>query len=93
MDAIIFLQTPVYTITESRAVMLATNISITPDGKSEISTNPPMNVPRILPAAFMADNLPTTAPELFTSCMASLATKGETIPRRRLPGANIASAA
>ena len=51
-------------LTESNATTVATIIIITPEGKSEISTKPPMNVPRILPALFNAESLPTTAPLL-----------------------------
>ena len=66
---------------------------ITPDGNSEISTKPPKNVPRMLPAEFRAERRPTTAPELSTFCIASLATNGETIPSRTEAGAKIIAAA
>ena len=80
---------PVYTSTESSATPLAKSISITPEGNNEINTNPPKNVPRMLPAELRAESLPTTAPEELTFCIASLATNGETIPSRRLDGAKM----
>ena len=78
-----------YVKTESKAKPLATNINITGDGNNEIKTKPPKNVPNILPAEFKADRRPTTAPEEFTSCIASRATNGDTIPSSKLAGAKI----
>ena len=68
-------------------------MSITPEGNNEISTKPPMNVPKMLPALLSAESLPTTAPELFTSCIASRTTKGDTIPIKTLGRAKIAAEA
>jgi hypothetical protein len=61
--------------------------SIVLDEKNEISTNPPRNVPTMLPADDSAENLPTMPPDEATLRIASLVIKGDTMPIKRLGAA------